>query len=272
MPYPRAYLALLGLIPLTALAFWPGYFSRLGSTSFLVHLHGISASLWLLMLTTQSWLAHHRGLRTHRTTGRYISPLVVTAFLIGGLTMLKAISIRTHSPEPNMMHVYGSGLALLDVIAVTGFAWLYHGALRHRGQVQLHARFMLATVLLLLSPIFARLLVMHFPPLIIRGPEDLHLFGIAVQLANFIALAIAVSLFCTAPRWGRPFAVVAALVITQAIAFQWLTELPPWRWLFAAWADTPTLALVALGLIAGTLLTWHALRRQPAREQLTAAT
>lgn len=264
MPYPRAYLVLLALILLTVLAFWPGYFSQLGSTSFLVHVHGVSATLWLLMLTTQSWLAHHRQLGVHRLIGR-ISPAVVTVFVIGGLTMLKAMSIRTHSPEPNLMHVYGSGLALLDVIAVTGFVWLYHGALRHRRQVQLHARFMLATIILLLAPILTRLLVMHFPPLMVRGPEDFALFGMAVQVSNFLALGVAVSLYLSAPRWGRPFVVVAALVILQAIAFQWLTELPPWRGLFAALATTPTLILVAIGLVVGTLITISGLRERPAK-------
>jgi len=262
MPYPRAYLVLIIVIVLTVVAFWPGYFSRLGTTSILVHVHGLSASLWLLMLTTQSWLAHQRHLELHRRIG-LISPLLVTVFIIGGLTMLKAMSIRTHSSEPNLMHVYGSGLALIDVIAVTGFAWLYHGALRHRRHVQFHARYMLSTIILLLAPVLTRLLVTHFPPLMVRGPDDFALFGMAVQLSNFIALAAAVGLYLSAPRWGRPFGLVAGMIILQAIAFQWLTELPPWRGFFVALATTPTFALVTIGLIIGAFIALSGLRGRP---------
>jgi hypothetical protein len=45
MPYSRAHLYLLILVPLVGLAFWPGYFARLGETPWAIHLHGITAML-----------------------------------------------------------------------------------------------------------------------------------------------------------------------------------------------------------------------------------
>ncbi|MCC5869478.1 MAG: hypothetical protein JJU27_13315 [Gammaproteobacteria bacterium] len=268
MPYPRAHLVLLALVPLTLLAFWPSYFSRLGDVSLAFHLHGVTASLWLMMLIAQSWLIQRRSVALHRLAGR-ASFVLVPAFLAGGLLLLKAMAQHATMPAQPLMQIYGTRLGILDVIAMGGFAGLYFGALANRRSVQLHARYMLATPLLLLSPTLTRILVVYLPPLTIRSPEDFALFGTAVQVSNAIALLIAIALYASAPRHGRAFAITAGLIVLQILTFQWVGDMSWWRGLYLALAKVPDAALTLAGLGFGLAIIGLALS-SPRRKVVTA--
>jgi hypothetical protein len=250
MPYPYAHYFLVALIPLIALAFWPFYFSRLGEVPYAQHVHAVTAIGWFFLLILQSWAIHNRNVWLHRRLGRS-SFVLFPLFLVGGLLVLHAMAQGTLAGLNPFIGMYGPALGLIDILAVGTFAFLYYSALKTRSTVQLHARYMLATPLLLLSPIFARLLAQHIPALQIAGPADMPLFIYSVQLANAIALAVALALFASAPRHGRPFLLVAAVIALQAIGFQWLGFTAWWREVYTSLADLPVAVLVALGLIAG---------------------
>ena len=51
MPYRHAHLYVLCLFPLAGLAFWPGYLGQFAASPPEVHVHGATASLWLILLT-----------------------------------------------------------------------------------------------------------------------------------------------------------------------------------------------------------------------------
>ncbi len=55
MPYPRAYIYVFVLLLLTFPAFWLNYYSQLADVPWQFHLHGVSATLWMLLLIWQSW-------------------------------------------------------------------------------------------------------------------------------------------------------------------------------------------------------------------------
>ena len=260
MPYPRAHWVLLLLVPLTLIAFWDSYFSVLGTSSAAHHVHGVTASLWILLLISQSWAIHNRRIAWHRAAGR-ASFALFPLFLAGGLMVLQAMAASSRA-QP-FMAIYGAGLGAIDLVAVATFAALYYLALRNRRRVQLHARYMLATPILLLSPVFARLIVQHVPGLAIQSPEDFWAFAWAAQIANAIALAISLALYATAPRHGRPFAIAATAVLIQAAAFQWLGPAEWWRSAFAALAQAPTLLFIVTGLVLGILLVLLAMFRSP---------
>lgn len=258
MPYPHAHWYLLALIPLVGLAFWPGYFSRLGEVPWTLHAHGITASLWLLMLMAQSWAIHHGRRSLHRAAGRS-SFVLAPLFLGSGFLVLKSMAQQTFAGHP-FYQVFGAGLGLLDLLAVLFFAGFYYGALRHRRRVQLHARYLLATVLLLSTPIASRLFNFYVPGLQVRGPEDMHLFVIGVHLGNAIGLAIALGLYWKAPKHGRPFLLAALFLVTSSIAFQWLAGWTPWQAAFRSIGELPTAVVAALGLGLGALALWLGLR------------
>ena len=256
MPYPRAHLYLLILVPLVGLAFWPGYFARLGETPWAIHLHGITAMLWILMLISQAWAIHSGRRALHRATGR-ASVMLVPVFLAGGFLVLQTMSQRTFGGHP-FYEVFGAGLGALDLLAVIFFAGFYYAALRNRRQVQLHARYMLATVPLLATPIASRVLNSYVPGLRIEGPEDMHLFVVGVHLGNAIGLAIALGLYLQSRRYGRPWVLAATFLVASSISFQWLAAAAAWQAVFRAIGQLPPLLLVALGLLLGALILWLA--------------
>ena len=255
MPYARAHYFLAALLPLIGLAFWPFYFSRLAESPLAIHAHGVTASAWLLLLILQSWAIHHRRTDLHRAAGR-ASFILFPLFLVGGLMVLHTMARALAAAANPFQDAFGAGLGAHDLLAVATFAWLYYSALRQRRNVQLHARCMLATPLLLLAPIFSRVFVDHVPGLKITGPETLSLFTASLYLANALTLAVALALYAGAPRFGRPFLVVAVMVLLQCASFGWLNGSPAWRAFYGSLGSLPVAVPVVLGLLAGTAIVW----------------
>lgn len=261
MPYPRAHYYLLLLIPLVGLAFWPGYFSRLDEAPLAFHLHGITASLWMLLLITQSWAIHGRRRALHRALGR-TSIVLVPLFLVGGFLVLKSMSQQTYGEHP-FFQVFGAGLGLIDLLAVLFFAAFYAAALRYRRRVQLHARYMIATILLLTMPIGTRVLNAYVPGFRIEGPEDMYLFAVALHLSNAVGLLFALGLYLQDRAHGRPFLLVMAFMAASGIGFQWLAEMAPWQGLFRLLGELPSGAMVLLGLVLAAGALWRGLGGAP---------
>lgn len=69
MPYSKAHWFVLALLPVTLLAFWPSYFGILREAPLAHHLHGVTSTLWILLIAGQSVAIHSRRLPLHRTAG-----------------------------------------------------------------------------------------------------------------------------------------------------------------------------------------------------------
>lgn len=76
------------LIPLfiTLLGFTPSYFLKLGEATWHQHLHGISATLWFVLLIVQPWLATHGRLAQHRVIGP-------VGLLLAGMVVASALGV-----------------------------------------------------------------------------------------------------------------------------------------------------------------------------------
>jgi hypothetical protein len=249
MPYRHAPLVLVLLLPLIVLAFWPSYFARLGQAPLAFHAHALTASLWVLMLIAQSWAIHQRRISLHRVGGM-ISFLVFPLFLVGGLMVLQTMAAHTATGSHPFMNRFGAGLGLFDILTLSAFAWLYYAALRERCNVQLHARYMLATPLLLLAPVLSRIM----PQVGLVSREELHHFLYALHVSNAIAVALALLLWASAPRFGRPFLFVAVVVTGQSLLFSWPGGQAWWREIYVLLAQVPTALVVSAGLLAGALI------------------
>lgn len=265
MPYRHAHWFLLAIFPLAALAFWPGYLATIASAPLEMHLHGVTATLWLTLLVVQSWSIHSGQLTLHRTFGT-ASLALFPLFLAGGSTIFLGMAQRYSEGSSPFYALYASRLALIDLVSVAAFALSYFEALRQRSRTQLHARYMLATVLFLLPPILGRLAPL-LPPLAIAGPEDFGKLGVGFQLANGITAAIAFFLALGSGRHGRPFWLAGLATVFGALLFELLGPLPAWKALFVQFAHVPVLPFaLAAGLIgAGIAYAGWVLGRRPVR-------
>jgi hypothetical protein len=251
MPFRKAWLWVLVLLTLTFVAFWPGYFSKLPDKKLAHHYHAASAVLWMILAIAQSWTAHHNQLALHRKSGLAIF-LLFPFFMIAGMWV---IHVEATTVAGDFTSLEGEQLAqfgFFDPLANIAFALLFWAGLKHRYKVQLHARYMLATLLFVISPIGFRLLAIAIP--FLRPDEN---FSYAMAGGNLIALAVALYLFRQAPKHGRPFLIAAGFIIAQEITFETLGRIPAWAPMFASVSYVNLPFLLLLTGIASVGIAWH---------------
>ena len=262
MPYRRAWIWALALLALTFVAFWPGYFAKLSTHSQAHHWHAAGAVLWTVLAIVQSWTIHNQQLALHRKTGLAVFALF-PLFLVGGMcvihveatTLAGAMGSPTAMADPDTSQIAQFGF--FDPLANIGFAVLFWGGLKYRHKVQLHARYMLATLLFVIAPIGFRLLSRYVPAFSSDTPESAWRFAFAMGGGNLIAFAIAIYLYSRAPKHGRPFLIAASFVAAQEITYETLGRLPAWAPLFARLSDVNLPLLLTLTGIASLGIAWH---------------
>jgi hypothetical protein len=251
MPFRRAWLYVLALLILTFVAFWPGYFSQLAVKKVAHHYHAASAVLWILLAIAQSWTIHHDGIALHRKLGLAIFVLF-PFFMIAGMWVLHVEAATLAGDFTSLDGQQIAQFGFFDPLANIAFAFLFYGGLKYRYKVQLHARYMLGTLLFVISPIGFRLLAMLIP--FMRPAEN---FSYAMAGGNLIALAIALCLYWQAPRHGRPFLIAAGFIAAQAITYETLGRFPGWAPMFASVSTVNLPFLLFLTGIVSIGIAWH---------------
>lgn len=249
MPYRHAHWYLLSLFPLAALAFWPSYLSQFRTASVEFHMHGITATLWLILLIAQSWTIHHDRRQLHRTVGT-ASLVLFPLFLMGGNGIFFGMADRYVAGEP-FQAMYAPRLAWLDFVGVGGFAYCFYEALRLRRKVHLHSGYMLATVIFLLPPIVGRLTGI---PLGVTGPADFGRLEIGFQAANLLVAAFAFLVAYRRGKHGRPFLVAGLLILLSAFLFQTVGSMAAWENFYAGVAGWPRAPFAFAAGLAGILI------------------
>ena len=146
----------LGLI-VVFLGFSTTYFSRLGDFTLPYHLHGISATLWMVLLIVQPYLFQKGKLKAHRYLG-WSSLVLVPIIVICGVIMMRLMIQGQEYYPPNLVYK----LAFIDVCTLIGFVALYVLALYYRKRLMLHSRFMVATIFGPLIPALGRMFLFTF--------------------------------------------------------------------------------------------------------------
>jgi hypothetical protein len=154
--YRRPQWPLILLLPVTLLAFWPGYLTQLDDSPWQVHFHGVTGFAWFLLLIGQSVLASRRQFVLHRKLGKVtyvLAPLV----LLGGFLVLYTMGVRINSENVSpFFQTFGYRLAFIDLVGNLHFAAAVILALVYKRDVALHSRFMLSSVIPLLYAVFSR--------------------------------------------------------------------------------------------------------------------
>ena len=257
MPFRGAHYLVALFLVVTIAAFWPTYFSVFKSAPSAHHWHGVTATLWMLLLIWQSWSIRQRSFALHKWGGR-MSFLLAPPFVAGGLLVTKMTVIKD-SPFTEMFAI---SLSFADFVSVAVFVLFYFLALRNRRSVEHHARYMLGTVFPLIPPTVARLFVVYAPGIAIRGPEDLPNFGIALNLSFLIAGLIAIALIIRDARHKKPLAPFVLAFASLALmigVFHSYGNTAHWEQTVLAYAQISDGALIIAGLIIGAaaaLLGW----------------
>jgi uncharacterized membrane protein len=222
--YSNAPFWFAGLLVVLILGFWPSYFSPTASSAtFGQHFHAAIMLGWVLMLIVQPWLIRSRRRDIHRVMGRVsfvLSPLVVFSALYVVLDNL----VKLPQPYPPI----GLSFFWLGLASALFFAMLYSLAIINRKDMQLHARYMAATVLGFITPGLGRLLG--------RIGEATGLAFLNFQVALWVPAIIGGVMIVHDARKGRvrlPWVLATASWLVIVLGFFFL---PRFEW-FSALAD-----------------------------------
>jgi hypothetical protein len=220
----RLSLAALALLLLAPFAFYPAYLSKLPVTNAYTHAHAVLGTCWLLLLVVQPLLIKGTLRFSHRLLGRI-------GVLVGGAFFVSSILIA-HRSVANMsldQFTREGRYVYLPLAMAAIFALALVLAVRWRHSVAAHGRFMAATALPLLDPLFARLLFFYAPPL----PSEVLYQVPAFTLALAVMVAMLASLPATSPA-RRSFRYFAAGVAALLLGFFVVPHTAAWH-SFAAW-------------------------------------
>ena len=240
---------------LALVAFWPGYFRKVDTAPTLLHLHAITATLWMLAVGFQAWSIHGRRRGLHRAGGlATLTMFPIFMMGAGGVTYTMARSTVAGDP---FYQLWGSKLGIIDATSAVIILWLVHLALAERRNTALHANAMVATLLFLIMPLFSRLLNQFVPGLKINGPADFPIFGLGLQLSQLMGIAAAMWLARSAGQNRRPFLVAAAAMAIQSLLFETVATGRVWTSLHLWVATVPVGLVLAVHALIGAIVVWH---------------
>lgn len=251
MPYSKAHWYMLALLPVTVLAFWPSYFGILREAPLAHHLHGVTGTLWILLIAGQSFAIHSRRLSLHRTAGRLV--FVLAPLLIGAFSLVTWAGAQKAVAQHPFYEAFGRALLTGDSLLVFVTPLLVYLALRHRRRVHLHSALMISTVMGLLPPILARLFNFYVPGLTISGPETLYLFGPALLLSVAITVGLGIFLGLRYRPYGWPWWLASGFVALLYLLYATLGQTVLWSGIVAEMATWSPVAVFAFGAILGAI-------------------
>jgi hypothetical protein len=216
--YTRAWLYFLLAMAVIIAGFVPSFFTKLPTTDAWHHLHGMTATAWLTLLVVQPLLYSRGNLKLHRKLGK-ISFLLVPMLAVGGTKMIQLmIQGRDHYPPLEAFR-----LSFLDSVSLIFFITFFVLAITHVRTTALHARYMAATVILLLPPGLGRLLF-NTVPAVNTFTIDLHIC--------FAVMEIAVLLLLLDDKrrdghFSKPYLQLAAVVVGIHLCLPFVSN---WSW------------------------------------------
>jgi hypothetical protein len=209
----KAYVWFLAGLAAIAAGFWPTFYGDPGSNDVWHTLHGVAATLWVLLLIAQSMLVGRRNYAMHERLGWLSAGLFGVLLTTSGYM----VWIETVGREP-----FAAGLrqelVFLDVAFLLLFIVVYGLGLVFRRKPQLHARLMGSTILIGLGPALGRLYAEHIP--------QLHGLSGALPWALFTidaTLIVAIVLELRQRRATWPFPAVLAAFVLIGIGIPWAT-------------------------------------------------
>lgn len=173
---------------LALLAFWTSYYGVLRQPmSMAIHLHGITMTLWCLMLISQAFLIRTKRHPLHRIMGKF-SYILVPFILFSGAHLAH---ITVSEAQPGTSAYYYMIALMYNALIV--FTIFYSLAIRNRKKPLNHARFMLCTIFPLVTPVTDRIIYKYIDSLVplaptIQGMPVVPTFGFV--LADMIVLGL----------------------------------------------------------------------------------
>lgn len=197
-------------------AYWPTYLSVIFNSNVYSHFHAFIAAIWIALLIVQPYLIKNKRYAIHRIIGRFsviLAPILVLSIFLFAYHKLQEANGNIEQWRFYLFYLQ-SALAIL-------FAMIYCLGLFFRKQRAIHSRFMVATGLTMLDPIFARSLYW------LGLQVNFQYITIGITLAGLLILSI-IDFKDQKVRWVFPSLFVLVFVMHIPILFG-LTDMPWWQ-------------------------------------------
>lgn len=200
--YENAGYFMLLLFPLTFAGFYASYFSQVPNFNANIrlahHFHGIVATLWLVLLVTQSFLMRYKKVALHRVVGK-LSYVVFALLIVSFFPLLRRDDVNF--------------FALADM---TGLVIFYTLGIVHKKEPGKHMRYMIAVALVFIDPALGRL-VFQVASRLGHYTEAMH----HITLVTISLILVALIFFDRANhRNYRPYLVALSFYVVYQITFQ----------------------------------------------------
>jgi len=255
MPYRNAPYYVLGCIAVIVAGFWESYFSPILTVPWQFHAHGVAASIWVLMVLTQSWTVQKDQLPLHRAVGK--SSLFLFPFLIGGLAAIIDLTGKGFVAASSPTRVMFGGQFLIGLlIAIAAYVTLYYRALKYRRKVWQHSGYMLATPLILFESPLSRVFGTWIPQLQVHGPQDFPRIMTTIELGMAAELVIIAVIWWRFRDKARPFLVAAGFIVAQMLTMGLMQHNAMLERILVLIGTVPSALVVGTGFTIGALTSW----------------
>jgi hypothetical protein len=246
---------MLGVIAIILIGFWPSYFAIGPKAPWQFHAHGIAASLWVLMVTVQSWTAHHKTqLQLHRAIGK--TSLFLFPFLTAGLAAIIDRQAMNFAAGDPVHLLYGPGFMIGTMIAMAAYVTVFYRALKYRRKVWVHAGYMLSTPLILFESPFSRAAAFVVPAFQVNGPADFPHIMASIEWSMAIELAIIALIWQRVGARAKPFLVTAGFIAVEMLAMGFAGDIPALKQLDTFIGRLPDATIVLTGFAIGAATSW----------------
>ncbi len=249
MPYSKAHYFLVGILALTVIAFWPSYFGNLKQASFAHHFHGITASLWILLMAWQSKLAHSTNIKLHKASGKIL--FILIPLMVGAFALVTLAGAQKAVAGHPFYQMFGQALLTVDLFLILAVPFGVYLSLKLKKKPQLHSAYMFGTVAGLLPPILSRLLVNIIPAWKITGPETLHHFAYALHFSFIFTIFMGIAFLIIYKPYNRPWAFATAVSVIVYALYLTLGQSQAWA-SFTSWlAEVSSIFIFIVGFLTG---------------------
>lgn len=165
---------------ITFFGFYFSYWSIFTEVPFYQHVHGLTATLWFLLIVLQPYLYQKNRMKMHRTLG------IIGLFLAGGVVFssLQIVpnNLKINVSDPSQNYIF----ILIDFVTLIGFSYAVILSILKKREIEIHARFMISTVFWIMLPALTRFL--YFSQIPIFGRPTPLTFKDCLYLAGYIIL------------------------------------------------------------------------------------
>jgi len=217
-----------------------------------MHVHGLSAFVWMLLLAAQSWTIQNRHRDIHRLLG--YGSFALFPIVLAGMGFLDVSMAQRFAAGSSSFHInYGARFGATDVVAEIGMGYFYFMALRERKNVRIHSGYMIMTIVFLVGTIINRS-ISDFVDLLLGSTVDIPT-SMAVRVACAAVIGSLLIVRHYAASDTRPMRDAALFIGLQLVVWETIGIWSVWKQFFALFAQINPFVIGGAGFLFGVVVT-----------------